>query len=95
VGHLRRYDKANLPAALDGLPVEIEDLRYWGLSLLPALALRKLLLGGGNPTSRTLRFGMSPPNRLAHSLLKAMKSCETTLLRRPLLGTSLMLAAKK
>ncbi len=44
VGHCRRYSKATLEAELAKAGIRKIDDRYWGLTMLPVLALRKLLM---------------------------------------------------
>jgi 2-polyprenyl-3-methyl-5-hydroxy-6-metoxy-1,4-benzoquinol methylase len=92
-GHHRRYNRASLGAELLRLPLVPLESRYWGLSLVPIVAARKLLLGvaPGNPTTR----GFEPPGSLTHGALKLLMSLETRFLRRPPLGASLLLLARK
>jgi len=93
-GHLRRYTRASLAAALSGLPGTPVDFRYWGLSLVPLLALRKLL-AGSKPDADTIRTGFEPPNPLVHRALKALKSAELALARNPPVGTSVMAVVRR
>jgi SAM-dependent methyltransferase len=94
-GHHRRYGRASLLAELRGLPLLPLEARYWGLSLVPLAAARKLLLGVGRSAEHTIERGFEPPGRLAHALLKGWMELETRLLRRPPLGASLLLLARK
>jgi SAM-dependent methyltransferase len=93
-GHLRRYRPESLRAELATLDFEILAVRYWGLSLLPLLALRKLILGG-TPTAATIRRGFRPPSRLLHAGLRGLMAIETSLLPLPPIGTSLLLVARR
>lgn len=92
-GHLRRYDARTLRAEFDAVDAEVLDLRFWGLSLVPLLLARRLFVRRGG--SSTIRTGFRPPGKVAHGLLKALMRCETPLLRRPPLGTSLLLCAER
>src|SRR6185436_2214640 len=65
-GHVRRYDKTTLPAEFAGTDLEIRDVRYWGLSLVPLLAVRKLLVLAAASKDECVRHGFQPPNRLVH-----------------------------
>lgn len=94
-GHHRRYDRASLLAELSGLPLAPLEARYWGLSLIPLAAARKLLLGLGRGAEHTIERGFEPPGSLAHGALRALMALETRLLRRPPLGASLLLLARK
>ncbi len=91
-GHLRRYDRRSLSAALGGLDVGF--VGYWGLSLVPLLAARKVLLSA-TPREDVIRRGFSPPGRLVDGALKAVMRVETGLSAFVPAGTSLMAAARK
>ena len=93
VGHLRRYDRRSLALEIEGADLEIVEQRYWGFSMLPLLALRtaRLRLSSTGPV---IRQGIEPPAGFLHGALSAIGSLETTIWKRPWLGTSLMLAAR-
>ena len=93
-GHLRRYTVQSLSAEFAGLPCEIDSVRYWGLSLVPLLAARKLLLGS-KPSAITMRAGFRPPGRLVNSALTLVMRAELSFLARPPAGTSVMAAVTK
>jgi len=93
-GHQRRYDRRLLRSTLQEAGLGIATIRYWGLSLVPLLAVRKVLLRV-TPKEMIMRRGFSPPGRLADRCLKALMRVETSLLRSSPLGTSLMAAARK
>jgi len=97
VGHLRRYDPALLRAALASPPhnLEVLGLRYWGLSLVPILALRKLVLATVGRRADVVRLGFQPPGKLANELLLKLMALETRLVSAPLVGTSLMAIARQ
>lgn len=92
-GHLRRYSRASLAAELSAGGARVVDSRYWGFSLLPVLAARKLLLRGGRPVGDIIRSGFRPPGRAVNALCRWTGAAETALLRRPPLGASLLAAA--
>ena len=93
-GHLRRYTRRTLAAELSGLPGQPTAIRYWGLGLVPLLALRRLV-SGQEPDTSTIRAGFEPPNRLAHRALKALMRAELRLVHDPPLGTSVMAAVRR
>jgi hypothetical protein len=93
-GHLRRYTRASLAAELSGLPGTPIAIRYWGLCLVPLLALRKLV-AGSKPGADTIRTGFEPPNALVHAGLKALKSVELAVSRNPPVGTSVMAVVRR
>jgi 2-polyprenyl-3-methyl-5-hydroxy-6-metoxy-1,4-benzoquinol methylase len=93
-GHRRRYDKASLVAEIEALPCDVLDVRYWGMSLVPLLVLRRLVVGE-SPGPGTLKRGFTPPGALANGLLRALMTTETAVWWRPPLGTSALLAARR
>ena len=93
-GHLRRYSRRTIAtelSRLDGKPVAI---RYWGLSLVPLLALRRII-AGRRPSADTIRSGFQPPNRLADHALKSIMRTELRLVQNPPIGTSVMAAVRR
>lgn len=92
-GHYRRYDRQTLRAELPPDRWEILDLRYWGLALVPMLAVRKALLR--EPSDETIRRGFGPPARFAHACLRCLMRVEMALTSRPFAGTSLLLVARR
>jgi SAM-dependent methyltransferase len=93
-GHLRRYSRRTLAAEVAGLSGELTAIRYWGLGMVPVLALRRLV-AGRTPDANTIRAGFEPPSRLAHQGLKALMRAELALVRDPPLGTSVMAAVRR
>lgn len=95
MGHLRRYNLKTLSKMFEGFNFKIIDVRYWGLSMLPLLALRKLIMSLRPPDTQTVKCGFNPPNVFANSMLKQIMRLETNILSKPLWGTSVLLAGKK
>jgi SAM-dependent methyltransferase len=95
VGHLRRYDKPMLRAALAHHPLHLVDLRYWGFSSIPLLWLRKLLLPKEATEEEMTRAGLKPPHQFLNALLRSVARLETACLPAPPRGTSLLAAATK
>jgi SAM-dependent methyltransferase len=91
-GHFRRYDRSSLPAELKAPEWQVLDQRYWGLTLVPLLGLRKMMLRSA--TAETIRRGFGPPNRFAHLSLRTLMKAETGALSRPPVGTSVLLVAQ-
>jgi SAM-dependent methyltransferase len=94
VGHCRRYSKATLEAELAKAGIRKIDDRYWGLTMLPVLALRKLLVslsgGGAGKTTNMVQRGVQPPNRLADAILTGAMQFETHVIPNAPIGTSLL-----
>lgn len=93
-GHRRRYDPASLVAEVAALPCDVVDVRYWGMSLVPLLALRRVVVGE-SPGPETLRRGFAPPGAVTNGVLRALMTTETAVMSRPPLGTSVLLAARR
>ncbi|MGE6757056.1 class I SAM-dependent methyltransferase [Corallococcus interemptor] len=94
VGHLRRYTTASLGEALSPLGLRTVALRYWGLSLLPALVARRATMPVGRPQERIVERGLVPPSKLVDGALRVLMHAETRLSARPLLGTSVLYAGR-
>jgi SAM-dependent methyltransferase len=95
VGHLRRYSRETLSRECEGLPLQVLETRYWGLAMTPLLVLRKLLVRAPRAGRSVLEAGIAPPGERIHALLRSVMRIETALLRRPLLGSSILLAARR
>jgi SAM-dependent methyltransferase len=98
VGHYRRYTKQSLEAELAKAGIRKMDDRYWGLTMVPVVALRKLLLSlrrddGGKGTTVVQR-GVMPPGKLADAVLTGAMRLETSAIGTAPLGTSLLYAGQ-
>jgi 2-polyprenyl-3-methyl-5-hydroxy-6-metoxy-1,4-benzoquinol methylase len=94
VGHYRRYSKQTLEADLAKAGVRTMDDRYWGMTMLPLLVLRKLLLSlstynTGKGTT-VVKRGVMPPGRFADAVLTAVMRLETSTIANAPIGTSLL-----
>lgn len=94
-GHFRRYDKEMMRSQFDRSGLSPDDLRYWGLSLIPILKARKFLLKNETDSSATFTKGFKPPSPLVNSALCGLLSIETTVMSRAIRGTSLLATATK
>lgn len=94
-GHQRRYDRVSLAAEFRDAGVEILDIRFWGLSLVPLVLLRKLVSRRHHPRNAVIERGFRPPGAIVHALLKGAMRLESAVLGRPPLGSSLLLLARK
>ena len=93
-GHLRRYDRAMMMRELGNHPLEVRDVRYWGLTLVPLLLLRTMVTSTRQSTREIIEKGFEPPAPWINTILKLAMRLETRALRRPMLGTSLLAAAR-
>jgi SAM-dependent methyltransferase len=95
VGHLRRYDRRTLGAELAPHALDIRDVRYWGLCMLPYLLIRKLNTLRGQDVAKVIERGILPPKPWMNAWILRIMRLETRWLRNPPLGTSLLAAAVK
>jgi 2-polyprenyl-3-methyl-5-hydroxy-6-metoxy-1,4-benzoquinol methylase len=90
VGHIRRYSKASLEAELARAGIRKVDNRYWGLTMLPVVALRKLLMSWSGNTATVVQRGVKPPNGLADAVLTGAMQFEIRVIPKVPIGTSLL-----
>ena len=96
MGHVRRYSKGSLAGEFSGFPLLIEDIRFWGFTMLPFLAVRSLIMAlKTRSKDRTVELGFKPPHPFADKTLGAMMRLELMLMRKPALGTSLLMVGRK
>lgn len=95
VGHIRRYDKEMMAKEFEGKPVEIIAQRYWAMSLVPLLFLRKYVVRGEKDLKTVVTKGLQPPASFVNSLLYGLLKVERSLFPDPKKGASLMAAVRK
>jgi len=98
LGHLRRYGPHSLRDDLSSAGLDVIGVHYWGLSMVPLLALRTMMLGpqlGDRDAGAIISRGWRPPESFAGAVLKALMSTETAVLPTPFYGTSLMAICRK
>lgn len=96
--HFRRYTKSSLRRELSFLnSAQVLHISYWGFSLVPIAALRKLWMSfqSQRDPNEIMRRGFEPPKKWLNRLLASLSTVETTLLNSPPAGTSLLLTARK
>lgn len=87
-GHVRRYSITTLQETAARNHLRLRTWSYWGLPLIPALALRKLWLWGKRDKAAIIQSGFDSRSRLVNDLLAISSRCE--IIPQKLLGTSLM-----
>ena len=93
-GHAKRYNLNLLKKELQVKGFRIERSTYWGMSLLPFLLIRKLILPFYS-RKRIIQNGFQPGSPLIDSVLKSFMRIECTILPKPPVGTSLMAITRK
>ena len=91
-GHQRRYSREMLVKLIEDAGLSVRKIIPWGLSMIPILYLRQFLLRKTDP-SRVIEKGFVPPNTCVATVLTGLKLLETSCLRHPPAGTSLMIIA--
>ncbi|MHC4607583.1 MAG: class I SAM-dependent methyltransferase [Planctomycetota bacterium] len=94
-GPLRRYDPESLAREVAPFGMDVREVRYWGLLLTLTLVLRKAFVRGDISETEVIERGFVPPGRIANRALRLAGSLETSLVHRPRLGSSLLMAAVK
>jgi 2-polyprenyl-3-methyl-5-hydroxy-6-metoxy-1,4-benzoquinol methylase len=95
-GHLRRYSKPGLRAALQTMGLEVITETYWGFSLVPLLFLRKCFFKCRNlRRDEILKIGFEPPGSLTNGILKLVGCVERRFIQQPFIGSSLIVVARK
>ena len=97
VGHVRRYNKKTLAEEVRAFNVRVEDLVYWGFTMVPLLGLRKMLLRilAKKSSAQKIECGMKPPSPFVHRILRTIMRSETAVVSNPPIGTSLLMAVRK
>jgi len=88
VGHVRRYSIGTLGEAAGRSGLRVREWTYWGLPLIPTLAVRKLWLGGRRGGGQgIISSGFEPQSMAINRMLDLACRCEV--IPQKLLGTSL------
>lgn len=87
-GHVRRHSIRSLSAVAKRNCLKVEKWSYWGLPLLPALALRKLWLAGKCDEDDVISAGFDSRTSAINDLLRLLARCEP--IPQKLAGSSLM-----
>jgi SAM-dependent methyltransferase len=94
-GHVRRYTRTSLGAELAPLELEPLTVRYWGLSLVPALVARRAMMPPGREQERVIERGFVPAAKSIDLALRALMQVETRLTSKPPLGSSVLYAGRR
>ena len=92
-GHYCRYDIKALVSLIDTQQVSLERISYWGATLVPILAARKLFFIFQQSSEATFKKGFSPGNDLINQILYKWSRLEK--IPQSLTGSSLMAIVRK
>src|SRR5271154_358202 len=87
-GHVRRYSFESLKSAMQRKHLEAREWSYWGLPLVPILAIRKLWLLGKSDQQEIISAGFDSRSRTVNKMMGMVSSLER--IPQHLLGSSLM-----
>lgn len=90
MGHFRRYDNKKLLKEFGIIRVSKVITTYWGITLLPLLFFRKLIVSKNAIKEDIVKKGFEPPGKFSHSLLKFLMRIELLFFYNPPIGTSVM-----
>jgi len=93
VGHTKRYTLGVLRKELRAASLSVERYAYWGLSLVPVIWARKLVLRF-TPPERAIGVGFQPPSKLVDKFLRALMHIECRLCPRAPVGAALVALAR-
>jgi SAM-dependent methyltransferase len=94
MGHLRRYSIPALSKELRLAGFSITCSTYWGLSMVPLILARKLVLCFVSD-KQTIRVGFRPACKLVNHNLELCRRFECAFFPRTFFGTSLLVMAQK
>lgn len=87
-GHVRRYSIGTLRETLARNRLDVQLWSYWGLPLVPTLALRKLWLLGARDQREAYSAGFDSRSAAVNKMMRLLSLCEV--IPQKILGTSLM-----
>ena len=93
-GHVKRYQLATITTELTRAGFQIESAGYWGLALVPLLLIRKWVLNFFE-NKDVVKIGFQPNSQLIRQLLNLLMYVETKLFARTVIGSSLLVIARK
>lgn len=87
-GHVRRYSIGTMRSAAETQGMDVTKWTYWGLPLLPTLAVRKVWLGGETDQDKVITKGFDARSRFVDASMAMLAKCEP--IPQKLAGSSLM-----
>jgi len=92
-GHVRRYLAGSLATAAQQSALDVISWTYWGLPLVPTLAIRKIWLSMSREQSSTIRKGFDSRSPFINRAFATLSRLES--IPQKVLGTSLMAVLKR
>ncbi len=95
--HFRRYSKETLQGEFCNFALTVQDIRYWGLTNVPVIFIRKLwlALSPEQKTEEVFRKGFRPSGRLVNEAFLHLMRLEMRVTKRPPLGSSVLMIGEK
>ena len=92
-GHVRRYLVGSLRNTAQRNALDVTAWTYWGLPLVPTLAIRKIWLSFNRDQNSTIRTGFDSRSPFVNRALAMLSRLES--IPQKMLGTSLMAVLKR
>ncbi len=96
-GHVKRYNRKTLIDEFRNFSLIVEDARYWGMINVPIILARKLwlALSSAKNTAEIMQRGFKPPGSQINDALQNLMRLEMKIMKRPPLGSSVLMVAEK
>jgi len=93
-GHVKRYRFKLLQEEFNAAGFCIENTMYWGMSMVPIVLLRKLIVNFF-PKEKIMSVGFQPQNAFVNFIFQSLRRIECRIFKKVPFGTSLMAVARK
>lgn len=93
-GHVKRYNARRLRRELDAAGLTLERYVYWGLTLIPVLAVRKLVVAFCKP-EQVIAVGFQPSSGVVDRVLRGLMHLERSCGTRMPTGAALTAVARR
>lgn len=92
--HVKRYTVSDIKSELSSAGFRVEDYAYWGITMIPILIVRKLLMRFC-PKEQVIKSGFQPHSPLVNFVLRFLMWVENVIPFKYPIGTSLVVVARK
>ncbi len=93
--HFRRYCKLDFNNLFYKKNIKTINMEYWGISFIPLLFLRKIILKFQKKTPSVLKNGFKPPHKILNKFLYILFTLELLIFKKVPLGSSLFYMGQK
>ena len=93
-GHVKRYNLHVLRKELDSSGFCIDTVTYWGISMIPLLLMRKLIIRFYT-RNQIIKMGFKSPAYIVDLILQTLMKVELAFSQKYFIGTSLLAIVRK